>query len=136
MALYLASLRGAVQIFKTRPFGRFARRERVSDASLVEAIARAERGLIDAELGGGVIKQRVARQGQGRSGGYRTVIGYRFGDFAIFLFGFAKNDRDNIEADDLRDLQHIATQYMSDKRKIDTDLATGFLSEVKHDDEN
>jgi hypothetical protein len=58
-----------LRIFKTRWLARFARREGISDASMAEAIARAERGLIDADLGGGLIKQRVARTGQGRSGG-------------------------------------------------------------------
>jgi len=66
-----------LRIFKTKSFVRFARRERISDASLCEAIRRAERGLIDADLGGGVIKQRVARAGQGRSGGFRVLIAYR-----------------------------------------------------------
>jgi hypothetical protein len=84
-----------VRVFKTRLFARFAVRERIADASLMEAIERAERGLVDADLGGGVVKQRVARQGQGRRGGYRTLVAYRSGDFAVFLFGFAKSDRDN-----------------------------------------
>jgi hypothetical protein len=57
---------------------------------LAEAIARAERGMVDAALGGGLIKQRVARQGQGKSGGWRTLIAYRKGDRAVFLFGFAR----------------------------------------------
>jgi hypothetical protein len=63
-----------MQVFKTKWFARFARNERIGAASLLEAIQRAERGLIDADLGGGLIKQRVARQGKGRSGGYRAVI--------------------------------------------------------------
>jgi hypothetical protein len=58
-----------VRIFKTKLFARFARRERIADASLREAVERAGRGLVDADLGGGLIKQRVAREGQGRSGG-------------------------------------------------------------------
>jgi hypothetical protein len=62
-----------VRVFKTKAFARFARAQRMSDGSLGEAIRRAERGLIDADLGGGVIKQRVARPGQGRSGGYRVL---------------------------------------------------------------
>lgn len=82
-----------MRIFKTRLFAKFARRERIPDASLREAIERAGRALIDADLGGGVIKQRVGRKGQGRSRGYRTLIAYRFGEFAVFLFGFAKSDR-------------------------------------------
>lgn len=58
-----------MRIFKTKWLARFARHGQVTDANLQEAIARAERGLIDADLGGGLIKQRVARQGKGRSGG-------------------------------------------------------------------
>jgi len=86
-----------VRTFKTKWLARFARRERIADKSLREAIERAERGLIDADLGGGLIKQRVARQGQGRSGGYRTIIAYRAKERAVFFYGFAKNDRENIE---------------------------------------
>jgi len=56
---------------------RFVRRERINDADLKEAIERAERGIIDADLGHGVIKQRVARTGQGRSGGFRMIVAYR-----------------------------------------------------------
>ena len=66
-----------VSIFKTKWFTRFARKERLKDRSLAEAIERAERGIIDADLGGGLIKQRVAREGQGRSGGYRMLVAYR-----------------------------------------------------------
>jgi hypothetical protein len=66
-----------MRVFKTRDFARFARKEGIDDARLCEAIERAERGLIDDDLGGGVIMQRVARPGKGRSGGYRTLIAYR-----------------------------------------------------------
>ncbi len=69
---------------------------------LCEAIERAERGIVDADLGGGVIKQRVARPGQGRSGGYRTLIAFRSETRAVFLFGFAKNDLDSIGDSDLQ----------------------------------
>lgn len=78
-----------MRIFKTRWMARIARKAGIDDALLVEAIDRAERGLIDADLGGGVIKQRVGRSGQGRSGGYRTLIAFRFGDLAFFIYGFA-----------------------------------------------
>lgn len=97
-----------MRIFKTKWIARFARRERIDDAGLKEAIARAERGIIDADLGGGLIKQRVARPGQGRSGGFRMVVAYRTEDRAIFLYGFAKNERENIEDSELRTLRDIA----------------------------
>ena len=78
-------MRGRLRIFKNGWFSRFARRENIKDAVLVDAVARAERGVIDADLGGGVIKQRIARPGQGKSGGYRSIILFRKGTQA-FLF--------------------------------------------------
>ena len=90
-----------LRIFKDKIFARFARRQRISDNALCEAVGRAERGLIDADLGGGVIKQRVARPGEGRAGGFRVLIFFRVEDRAFFVFGFAKNDRGNIGDDDL-----------------------------------
>ena len=90
-----------VRIFKTKWLVRYARRERITDRSLSEAIGRAARGLIDADLGGGIIKQRVARGGQGRSGGYRMLVAYRAGTRAVFLYAFAKNERENIGPDEL-----------------------------------
>ena len=80
-----------MRVFKAKGFARFARRERVSDVVLCDAVRRAERGLLDADLGGGIIKQRVARPGQGRSGGYRVLIAYRAKTRSAFLFGFAKS---------------------------------------------
>jgi hypothetical protein len=124
-----------VRIFKTKLFARFARRERIDDASLREAVDRIARGLVDADLGSGVFKQRVARKGQGRSGGYRTLIAYRSGDFSVFLFGFAKSDRENIGPDELEDLQTIAGLWFADAKKIDKDMTAGILIEVEHDDE-
>ncbi|RRD22027.1 type II toxin-antitoxin system RelE/ParE family toxin [Brucellaceae bacterium VT-16-1752] len=86
-----------VQIFKNAWFERFARKQRITDVALIEAVRRAERGQIDADLGGGVIKQRVARAGRGKSGGFRTIILYRQERRAFFVFGFAKNEQANIE---------------------------------------
>ena len=80
---------------------------------LADAIWRAERGLIDADLGGGVIKQRVARPNQGRSGGFRTIVGYRIGERAVFLFGFAKNERENIRPDALENLREIGAAALA-----------------------
>lgn len=102
-----------MRIFKTRWFARFARQERIVDDSLREAIARAERGLIDADLGGGLIKQRVARRGQGRSGGYRMIIAYREKDRAVFFYGFAKSDRENIDQDELVTMRQIAAEFLA-----------------------
>ena len=86
-----------MRIFELKAFHRFARRERIASAALREAVERIDRGLIDADLGGGLIKQRVARPGAGRSGGYRVLLAYRRKARTVFLYGFAKSDRDNIE---------------------------------------
>jgi hypothetical protein len=113
------------------------RRERITDKSLCEAIGRAERALIDADLGGGLIKQRVPRSGQGRSGGYRTIIAYRTKERAFFLYGFAKNERDNIDPDQLLSLREIAAVWLAaDAAKLKRALDEGVLQEVQHDEEN
>jgi len=85
-----------MHVYRMKTFRRFQRKEGIGDDELREEIRRAERGLVDAELGGGIIKQRVARRGQGRSAGYRVIIAYRPGARAVFLYGFAKNEKDNL----------------------------------------
>jgi hypothetical protein len=105
-----------VRIYRIKGFARFQRRERIADAALVKAVRDASVGLVDADLGGGLIKQRVARAGRGKSGGYRTVIAYRRGDRAVFLLGFAKSERDNIEADELEVLKTRARGLLDSTR--------------------
>jgi len=123
-----------VRIFKTKWFVRFARREQIGDRNLCGAIERAEHGIVDADLGGGVIKQRVARTGQGRSGGYRLLIAYRSGDRAVFLYGFAKNERENIEDDELTTLREIAAGWLeADDKHLENAIRKGLLQEVSDD---
>ena len=126
-----------MRAFKTKWFGRFVRREGISDASLREAIARAERGIVDADLGGGLIKQRVARQGQGRSGGFRTIIAYQTKRRAVFLYGFAKNERDNISSAELLSLRDVGQAWLAaGTSKILEALVDGALQEIDDDQEN
>src|SRR5713226_4939766 len=123
-----------LRIFRTKWFTRFAHRDRVSDASLGEAVRRAERGLVDADLGGGVIKQRIARQGQGRSGGYRALIAYRHEVRAVFLYGFAKSERENVEDDELATARDIAKGWLeADASRLARALADGLIQEVNYD---
>ena len=125
-----------MRIFKTRWFARFARREEIADKGLIEAIRRAERGLIDADLGGGLIKQRVARQGQGRSGGYRVLVAYRTKDRAVFMFGFATSEQENIGSDELVFLRALAKNWLTaDNAKIRKEIVTGNLQEIEDDEE-
>lgn len=125
-----------MRVYETRIFSRFARKESIKGKQLLEAVQRASDGLIDADLGGGLIKQRVARPGQGRSGGYRTILVFRTGSLAIFLTGFAKNERENISADDLEDLKLIARQWLKYPERIEADMAAGILNEVNNDTES
>lgn len=126
-----------MRVFKTKWMTRYNRREKIADADLLEAIDRAERGLIDADLGGGLIKQRVARKGQGRSGGYRMIVGYRVKDRAIFLLGFAKNERENIGEDELVSLRKLAGKWLTaDDTRIQKELEMGNLQEINHDEES
>jgi hypothetical protein len=126
---------GDLRLFKTKWFTRYARQERLDDHSLCDAIERAERGLVDADLGGGIIKQRVARAGQGRSGGYRLLIAYRSGKRAVFLYGFAKNERDNIEADELDTLQEIGAAWLEAKKeRLEYAIKEGLLKEISYED--
>ena len=123
-----------MRIFKTKWLARYARRERIADTALSEAIERAERGLVDADLGGGVIKQRVARAGQGRSGGHRMLVAYRAGDRAVFLYGFAKSERENIEPDELQTLREIGAVWLAaDANRLARALRDDALSEVTDD---
>jgi hypothetical protein len=125
-----------VQILKTKGLVRFARRERITDTSLREAIERAERGLIDADLGGGLIKQRLARPGQGRSGGFRVIVAYRAKGRAVFLYGFAKNERDNIDPDELQVFRTIGANWLAaNAATIKEAIEDGDLQEITHDDE-
>ena len=126
-----------MRIFKTQAFGRFARKERIADAALCQAIDRAERGLVDADLGGNVIKQRVARPGQGRSGGFRTLVAFRIETRAVFLHGFSKSDQDNISDDELQGLRKAAVEVLG---WSDEDVATlldgGKWTELMCDDQD
>lgn len=126
-----------MRIFKTKWVARFVRRERINDANLMEAIERAERGIIDADLGGGLIKQRVARPGKGRSGGFRMIVAYRTEDRAFFVYGFAKNERENIEDSELQTLRDIATELLGqDDAALQAAVDKCALQEIENGEED
>ena len=123
-----------MQTFKTKAFARFANREGLEDPALVEAVERARRGLVDADLGGGVIKQRIARKGRGRSGGFRTIVLFRRGELAFFVYGFAKSDRENLRADELAAFRLLADEYLAlDRAGLAAAQSVGAIIEVKSD---
>ena len=102
-----------MRIFKTVPFARFARRAAVGDEQLKKAIEEVERGLVDADLGGGVLKQRIARQGTGKSGGFRVIVLFRHRERAFFVHGFAKSDQGNIRDDELAAFKMLAAEMLA-----------------------
>lgn len=120
-----------MRIFKNKAFTRFARKAGIDDASLCKAVKDAEKGLLNADLGGGVIKQRVARSGGGKSGGFRTLILFRIGSLAFFVHGFAKNERENIDDDELVALRNLAEVMLHyDEAALSLALANKTLIEV------
>jgi hypothetical protein len=124
-----------VRIFKNAWFERFMRKQNIRDAALRDAIQRAEQGLIDADLGGGVVKQRVARPGQGRSGGYRTLILYRQAHRAFFVYGFAKNQQANISDEEEAAFRKAARHVLElTDEQIAALIRNGQFSEVDDDD--
>ena len=121
-----------MRVFKSRWFQRFARKEGIADAVLREAVARAENGQFDADLGGGVIKQRIARPGQGKSKGYRTIIFFRRGARAFFVYGFAKSQRANIDDDEEGQFKEAAKLVLAlTETQLAVRLERGDFVEVK-----
>ena len=122
-----------MRIFKTRSVVRFAKAEHIADTALIAAIEQAERGLIDADLGGGLIKLRIARPGAGKRGGYRMLIGFRAGDRAVFIFGFAKKDMDNITDSQWAIVRQLGQDFMQAKdTALEQQVENGKLQEIKH----
>jgi hypothetical protein len=100
-----------VRIFKTKWFSRFARQADIDDAKLVETIRNIENGLIDADYGGGLIKQRIARDGEGKSGGFRSIIAFKSETRSIFVFAFSKSEKENLTKIEVREYKKAAAIY-------------------------
>ncbi len=96
------------------------------------AVANAEEGLIDADLGSGVIKQRIARENEGKSGGFRSIVLFRSGDKAFFVYGFLKSAQGNIRKGELKGFRKLSNEMLGyDKTAIDKALNSGAIVEVK-----
>jgi len=121
-----------MRIFKNKRFAKFARNEGITDEKLIEAIRDIEAGKIDADYGGGVIKQRISRPGEGKSGGYRTIIVHRDNEKAFLVFGFAKSVFSNIDDTDVKNFKEAATILLSfTPGQIETLLKAKALTEIK-----
>ena len=120
-----------MDIYKTKVFSRWASSEGLSDVDLVAAVTELCNGQFEANLGGNLYKKRVALAGRGKNGGARTLIACRVGERAFFLFGFKKNERDNIDQQELKFLKQIAKEQMAASSvMIEAAIATGELIKI------
>jgi hypothetical protein len=120
-----------VSVFKTKLFHDWQQKEVISDKSLCSAIDEMSRGLIDANLGGGLVKKRIARPGAGKSSGFRTLLATNKNDKWFFVYGFAKNDKDNIENQEMQALKKLAAVLLGiDVIAINRLLADKELKEI------
>jgi hypothetical protein len=121
------------RVFKTRFFNRWMRKTELSDAALCQAVVEMVQGLTDADLGGGLVKKRIALPGRGKSGGARTLVATNKGSRWIFLFGFEKNERGNITAEELQALKDLTQDILSSTlAQLDQALQDGALQEICH----
>jgi hypothetical protein len=117
---------------KTRHFSRWARKSGIADEQLFTAAKELEIGLFAAALGGFLYKVRLAGQSSGKSSGYRTIIAYRKGDRLLFLYGFAKNERDNIDSNELEALKKLSKDYLSlSLSELERAIKMGILTELE-----
>lgn len=122
------------RVFKTRHFQRWMRKTSLTDEALSAAVLEMSQGLVDADLGRGVIKKRVAVGGRGKSRGVRTLVATNKGDRWFFVFGFAKNTRTNITATELETLQSLASDLLQlTKSQLKKAVEDGSLQEICHD---
>lgn len=123
----------SVRVLKLNAFARWARKEGLADRLLRVAVQEMRSGLVDADLGGGLFKKRVARAGSGKSGGYRTFLAADLRTRWVFLYGFAKSERDSVDEAELRGLKRLAQSYLAaSEEALDGLIAAGDLFEVRN----
>ena len=123
---------GSRTILKRKDFARWQAGEKLPDAALCKAVQEMESGLVDADLGGGLYKKRVARPGGGKSGGYRTLLSARMGSRYVFLHGFPKSDKANIAQDERKALQFAGRVFLElPAQALSRALEMGVLMEVR-----
>jgi hypothetical protein len=122
-----------IRIFKTSYFKAWQKKAKLSDAQLIEAINEVQRGLIDAELGGFLLKKRISRIGAGKRSGYRTLIATKRESRWFFIYGFAKNERENIEPDELKALKELAnTLLVMNEKELNLALKNKAVQEIEN----
>lgn len=121
-----------MKIFKLRHFEKWLKKQEFSEQTLKNAIKEIEAGLFEAHLGGFLYKKRIPVPGKGKRGGARTILAYKQHKATIFLFGFAKNQKENITLKEKNALNELADLYMNlSDAELEHALQIGELLEVK-----
>ena len=122
------------RVFKTRHFSRWIRNTELSDLVLCDSVAEMAQGLIEADMGGSVVKKRIALPGRGKSRSARTLITTNKGNRSFFLFGFEKDERATVSSKELEALQEIATDLLKHSiAELDALVANNTLQEIRND---
>ncbi len=125
-----------MRVFKTKEINQWAYKQLISDEKLAKAITELSQGLNDGDLGSGLYKKRIATQGKGKRGGYRTIIAYKDGDKSFFLHGYAKNEKANISRQEKKGFKELASVYFEyTDSELDKLVEWGTLIEVHYDSE-
>src|SRR5882762_4351188 len=123
-----------MSVYKTMEFAKFARKAKLGSDELLEAAQAMASGRWDADLGGGVFKQRIAREGGGKSGGFRTIILFKVGGHSFLVHGFAKNEKANFTPKELKALKKLAASFLGlDAEALKKVSAAGEIEEVRSD---
>ncbi|MCB0318866.1 MAG: type II toxin-antitoxin system RelE/ParE family toxin [Bdellovibrionales bacterium] len=101
------------RIFKLKAFGRWMLSNSIEDRILLRAVEEIESGLVDADLGGGIVKKRIPALGRGKSGGARTILAFKTNMNVFFIYGFMKNELENIDKLELQYLKKYADYLFS-----------------------
>lgn len=124
-----------MRIFMYRAFRQWAKSEKLNDSALNKAVNEMQKGLYDANLGAGLYKKRVAKKGKGKSGSYRTILAFKQENRAVFMYGFAKNQRDNLTSKEEDVYKRLAKEFLSmTNQQISTLITNGKLFEVKYEE--
>ena len=124
-------------VYKKRWFDSWANKQGLTSSSLCAAVHEMTEGLYDADLGNGLLKKRIARPGQGKRSGFRTLVATNKGNRWIFLFGFPKNERSNIDKDEEVALKLLAAHLLSlTTQALDQAQHAGELMEINCDAQN
>jgi hypothetical protein len=122
------------RVFKTRQFAKWMRKSDLTDQALCLAVSEMVSGLVDADLGGDVLKKRVALPGRGKRGGARTLVATRRGNRWFFVFGFEKNEKANVSSAELEALRWLAKQLLDlTGRQLEVAVQDGLLQEICHE---